>query len=253
MGRSISPSRLPQFLEPGGHTAYGSAVDYRLGKLEAHGPIEGDWLDCGCAEGYYCVALAQRGASSVVGVDVIAERVAGAEALPHPDNVSFLIAGAGSLPFDDCSFDGVLVNEVLEHVEDEAASLQDIRRVLRPGGRLVLFSPNRWFPFEGHGARLPSGRDLLTVPVPLMPWLPARMTSRFATARNYWPGQLRQVIADNGFEILSTEFSLCQFDRYRWMPEPMIESFRRNIPRIEKSPLRRFVAVSTFVLAPRAG
>ena len=47
----------------------------------------------------------------------------------------------------------------------------------------------------------------------------SRVTSKFATARNYWPGQLRSVIADNGFEILSTEFSLCQFDRYRWMPE----------------------------------
>ena len=252
MGRSISPSRLPQFLEPGGHTAYGSAVDYRLGKLEAHGPIEGDWLDCGCAEGYYSVALTERGARTVVGVDVIAARVEAAKSLPHPPSVTFELAGAGSLPFDDCTFDAALVNEVLEHVEDEGKSLRDIARVLRPGGRLALFSPNRWFPFEGHGARLPNGRDLLTVPVPVMPWLPARLTRHVATARNYWPGQLRAVIADAGFEIVSSEFSLAQFDRYRWMPPPLIESYRRNIPRIERSPLARFAAVSTFVLARRA-
>jgi SAM-dependent methyltransferase len=251
VGRGISPSRLPQFLEPGGHTAYGSAVDYRLDKVSAHGVITGDWLDCGCAEGYYAVALTERGARSVIGVDVIDERVAAAQELPHPANVTFQVAGAGSLPFDDESFDGVLVNEVLEHVEDEQRSLLDIKRVLRPGGHLVVFSPNRWFPFEGHGARMPSGRQLLGVPVPLMPWLPARLTRRFATARNYWPGELRAVVAGAGLEIVSVEYSLAQFDRYLWMPRAMIDSYRRNIPRIEASPLRRFVAVSTFVLARR--
>lgn len=249
MARSISASRNPQFLEPGGHTAYGGMIDYRFAKLEAHGLVHGDWLDCGCAQGYYCVALAERGAGSVIGVDVIEERVQEAKALPHPDSVSYQIAGAEQLPFDDASFDGVLVNEVLEHVNDENASLLEIKRVLRPGGHMALFSPNRWFPFEGHGARLPSGRELISVPVPLMPWLPARLTHRFATARNYWPGELRAVVADAGFEIVACDRALAQFDRYRWMPEALIERYRRNIPNIERSPLARFAAVSTFIVA----
>lgn len=248
---TIAPSRKPQFLEPGGHTAYGGIVDYRLDKLDAHGVIRGDWLDCGCAEGYYSVALAERGAASVAGVDVIAERVEAAMDLPHPPNVSFRLASGESLPFDDDSFDGALLNEVLEHVTDERATLLELGRVLRPGGSLAVLSPNRWFPFEGHGARLPSGRELVSVPVPLMPWLPARMTRHFATARNYWPGELRSVIADAGFEIVASDWALAQFDRYPWMPRRMIESYRRNMMRIERSPLARFAAVSTFVLARR--
>lgn len=251
VGNGLAASRKPQFLEPGGHTAYGGIVDYRLGKLEAHGVIRGDWLDCGCAEGFYSVALAERGAESVVGVDVIPERVEAAEELPHPANVSFELASAETLPFDDGSFDGALVNEVLEHVTDERSSLLELARVLRPGGHLALLSPNRWFPFEGHGARLPSGRELVNVPVPLMPWLPARLTRHFATARNYWPRQLRSAVADAGFEIVTSDWALAQFDRYAWMPRPMIESYRRNMPRIERSPLARFAAVSTFVLARR--
>ena len=249
VSRGISASRNPQFLEPGGHTAYGGMIDYRLKKLEAHGIIRGDWLDCGCAEGYYAVALVERGAESVVGVDVIEERVEAAKALPHPPSVSFRLAGAERLPFDDASFDGVLVNEVLEHVADESASLREISRVLRPGGHMALFSPNRWFPFEGHGARLPNGRELSSVPVPIMPWLPARLTRQFATARNYWPGELRAVVADAGFEIVACERALAQFDRYRWMPRRLIDSYRRRIPQIERSPLARFAAVSTFIVA----
>ena len=213
--------------------------------------IRGDWLDCGCAEGFYSVALAERGAESVVGVDVIAERVERRRTC-HPANVSFESPPRRTCPSSDGSFDGALVNEVLEHVTDEQG---DVTRACAgafvPAGYLALLSPNRWFPFEGHGARLPSGRELVSVPVPLMPWLPARLTRHFATARNYWPRELRAVIADAGFEIVASDWALAQFDRYAWMPRPMIESYRRNMSRIERSPFARFAAVSTLVLARR--
>lgn len=248
-----SASRNPQFLDPGGHTAYGGIVDYRLDKLEAYGILEGDWLDCGCAEGFYSVAIAERGAASVVGVDVMPDRVKAAQSLPHPTNVSFELAGAETLPFGDASFDGALVNEVLEHVADEHGSLREIARVLRPGGHVAVFSPNRWFPFEGHGAKLPNGRQLLDVPVPLMPWLPARATRHFATARNYWPDQLRAVVADAGFDVVHVDWALAQFDRYPWMPQAMIDRYRNNMTRIERSRLARFAAVSTLVIATRRG
>jgi ubiquinone/menaquinone biosynthesis C-methylase UbiE len=54
------------------------------------------------------------------------------------------------LPFADSSFDRTFVNEVLEHISDEGQTLNELRRVLRPGGVLIVISPNRRFPFEGH-------------------------------------------------------------------------------------------------------
>jgi SAM-dependent methyltransferase len=63
-----------------------------------------------------------------------------------------VLNGAGeSLPFEDEKFDLVLSHEVLEHVADDRRCLEEIVRVLKPGGRLVLFVPNRGYPFETHG------------------------------------------------------------------------------------------------------
>ena len=171
----------------------------------------------------------------------------------HPDNVTFMQGQGEELPFDESVFDGVLLNEVLEHVNDEAFTLNEIKRVLRPGGVLALFSPNRWFPFEGHGARWSSTRSLWRWPVPLMPWLPTRLTNRVATARNYWPGQLETLVTQAGLRILAREWAIAQFEAYPWIPARSARWYRRHIPAVEQSPLARFLAVSTFILAESAG
>lgn len=247
--KRTSWGREPRFLEPGGHTAYGSTIDYRLGKLQERGLIRGDWLDVGCAQGFWTLALSEKGATTVVGIEPEPALVRGARSHPHPPTVSFEVAAAEALPFPDGSFDGVLLNEVLEHVLDEVITLREIARVLRPGGCLVLFGPNRWFPFEGHGARLSEHKSLIPRPVPLMPWLPSRLTRRFATARNYWPRQLRDLVTDAGLTVVEQAWALAQFDRYRWMPQVMISAYRRRITQIEVSTGGRFLAVSTMLIA----
>jgi hypothetical protein len=82
-----------------------------------------------------------------------------------------------------------------------------------------------------------------------MPWLPGRLTRRFATARNYWPSELVQLVSGAGFEIIEAGWALPQFEVYPWMPARAIRRFRSAIPRLERSPVARFVAVSTFILA----
>ena len=101
----------------------------------------------GCGLGMYVRAL-QPYAARVVGLDIEWERVRNG----RQAGLRSLLAGAAErLPFHEGSFDLVLSHEVLEHVQDDRAAVREIIRVLRPGGRLVLFTPNRWYPFETHG------------------------------------------------------------------------------------------------------
>lgn len=215
----------------------------------AQSGICGDWLDVGCADGFYSVGLAERGASTVVGLEVDADQVRRAQQLPHPECVNFRSGQGERLPFADDSFDGVLLNEVLEHVNDDAATLRELARVLRAGGTLAMFSPNRWFPLEGHGARWSADRVLMSNPVPLMPWLPTRLTSRVAVARNYWPSELVRLVVQAGLRVEHRGWGLAQFEQYPWLPDRLADRYRRNLPRIEHSAVGRFFAVSTFIMA----
>jgi SAM-dependent methyltransferase len=80
---------------------------------------------------------------SYTGVDVSAEAVEGARARGLE---AIQIEPDGRLPFDDGSFDGVVMKDVLEHVGDAAAVVREVRRVLSAGGRVFASSPDaqRW-------------------------------------------------------------------------------------------------------------
>ncbi|NIL96741.1 MAG: methyltransferase domain-containing protein, partial [Planctomycetales bacterium] len=108
--------------------------------------IKGDVLVDGCGVGMYLERLARHG-GRVVGLDIEFRRVQKAR---RRSRLVFCAAGE-TLPLPDRSFDLVLSHEVLEHVEDDRAALEEMVRMLRPGGRIVLFTPNRGYPFETHG------------------------------------------------------------------------------------------------------
>jgi len=223
-------------------------VDYRLGKIERVQRIEGRWLDCGCADGDYTVGLIERGAREAVGTDVSLARVEGARMRwQNRPGLSFATAAAEAMPFPDESFDGVLLNEVLEHVRDEAQTLRELYRLLAPGGYLFVFSPNRWFPFEGHGAVI--GRVRLPFPVPLLPWLPARLTEPFLQARNWWPRQLRRLVASVGFEVTGVDFALPLFGRCRWLPARLLRLYEQRFSVLEQRRWIRRFGVSTLIAA----
>lgn len=122
----------------------------RLEMIESSAPaVEGgSVLEVGCGLGLYLTRLAQR-ASRAVGVEYEPGRAAKAAEASPPASV--VVAANEDLPFASGSFDVVLSNEVIEHVDDDAASAAELVRVLRPGGRIVLFCPNRWYPVEQHG------------------------------------------------------------------------------------------------------
>lgn len=100
-------------------------------------------LDYGCGSGFGSARLAVR-AQRVQAVDVSAEAIEHANADFGRPNLRFDAIGADRpLPFADASFDTVVSLQVIEHVDDRDLYLSEARRVLRPGGHLVLITPDR--------------------------------------------------------------------------------------------------------------
>ncbi len=106
--------------------------------------IRGSVLDIACGIGYGSHILGQEG-RMVVGVDVSAEAVAQANATFRTEHVSFEKTDGGALPFVNDRFDSIVSFETIEHVDDPKAFLVELRRVLRPGGTLVISTPNKRF------------------------------------------------------------------------------------------------------------
>ena len=118
-------------------------------RLREFDPVVGDWrgqrvLDLGCAGGFMAEALAARGAL-VTGLDPAAEAVAAAAARSRAtgSTVAYLVGTGEHSPFTDASFDIVVCVDVLEHVQDLAAVIGQVRRVLRPGGLFLFDTINR--------------------------------------------------------------------------------------------------------------
>lgn len=102
-------------------------------------------LDVGCGHGYIHSSLCRFG-YDVVGVDV-AEGVVELAARYNP-TVSYQVYDGATLPFEEASFDVVTTICVMHHVTPEQWPyfLREIKRVLRPGGIIVVFEHNPWNP-----------------------------------------------------------------------------------------------------------
>lgn len=101
----------------------------------------------GIGIGMYAAKINERYTARVSGFDIEEDRVAAAQATTP----SAVVAAAEYHPYADNSFDTILSHEVIEHVNDDRQSVSEMVRVLKPGGRIVMFCPNRWYPFETHG------------------------------------------------------------------------------------------------------
>lgn len=169
----------------------------RLALMARWAPLnDANVLVAGCGVGMYASQIRERYTDRVVAFDIELGRVRVARrGVP----VAFVSAGE-DIPFADSVFDVVLSHEVIEHVRDDRRSIEEMLRVTRPGGRVLLFCPNRWYPFETHGhywrGEYHFGNS------PLINYLPEPWRDRLAPhVRAYTLADLKRLLSFDGGEI----------------------------------------------------
>ncbi|HOL70666.1 MAG TPA: methyltransferase domain-containing protein [Bryobacteraceae bacterium] len=99
-------------------------------------------LDAGCGSGYGTAELAKM-AAHAVGMDISAEAVGYAREHYTAPNLEFFQASCTALPVRTGSVEIAVAFEVIEHLEDWRSLLDELRRVLAPGGLLIISTPNK--------------------------------------------------------------------------------------------------------------
>ncbi len=110
-------------------------------------------LDIGCGAGGKSLYYLSKGAESVVGIDVVEKYGNEAEDLRQKLNLEgfkFVCADAAVMPFEDNSFDTVIMNDAMEHVSKPLEVLQEVYRVLKPSGKVYINFPPYNHPFGAH-------------------------------------------------------------------------------------------------------
>jgi len=111
-------------------------------------------LDVGCGPGFFCGELLEEVGEhgSITGLDASPQMLALARRrCAGQGNVTFAEADATALPVEDASFDAALCVQVLEYVSDYPKALAELRRVVRPGGRILVWDTD-WATVSWHSS-----------------------------------------------------------------------------------------------------
>ena len=207
--------------------------------------IRGRILENGCGVGMYLEHLLPLG-GEVFGLEFDFERVR--ESHHRSDKVT--CAAGENLPYPANSFDLVLSHEVLEHVEDDQKSANEIFRVLKPGGRLLLFVPNRGYPFETHGfywrGKYRFGN------IPLVNYLPRKWRNQLAPhVRVYTKGDLEKLFSSLPVQYISRTILFGGYDNLIERFGALGNLLRFVLQGVEKTPLRVFGLSHFWVMEKR--
>jgi len=229
----------------------------RLGMIQKFVPLEGKRiLDFGCGVGMYLKAL-QQFTNDVYGVEIDKERAEKARRITP----NVFITPDERLPFSEATFDVVLFNEVLEHVGNDRRAVEEAVRVLKRGGHIVIFAPNRLFPFETHGFYLPTvasakagrrGRYIFGN-IPLINYLPNRLRNKLSPhVRAYTIGDIKRLLGSLPVRFVVFTQIYPGFDKI-FARIPLLGNILRQVFYfLEKTPLRIF-GLSHFVIVRKTG
>lgn len=207
---------------------------------------EGRVLDVGCGVGMYMGAF-RATTPHVFGIEIEGERAR--EALTYG---AVTQSPGEALPFAEGAFDLVLSHEVIEHVADDRTSVIEMVRVLKVGGRLVLFCPNRLYPFETHGhywrGRYHFGNT------PLINYLPDRLRNRLAPhVRAYTTHDLRALFVGLPVRIVHHTQIYPGYDNIVARRPALGRLLRRATYALEGTPLRAFGLSHFWVVEKTSG
>jgi SAM-dependent methyltransferase len=196
--------------------------------------VKGTILEDGCGVGEYLQRFS-AGAKQAIGLEVEYPRCVDA----HQKSAQVICAAGENLPFPDAKFDLVLSHEVLEHVTDDRLAVQEIIRALKPGGRLMLFVPNRGYPFETHGiykhGEYHFGNKLF------VNWLPRKWRDRLAPhVRVYSSRDLKSLFKELPVKVVERKVIFGAYDNII-ARRPKLGNLLRACSRwLEKTPFKVF-------------
>jgi len=231
-----------------GHPSYvwRAGQDRRLGLVDKWANLKAARiLDNGCGVGMYTAKFRQF-STQVTGIEI--DLAAAAQAQSHTK--AHIAVGRGeALPFPDHSFDVIFSHEVIEHVDDDRRYAREMVRVLAPGGRIVLFCPNRLYPFETHGhywrGKYRFGNS------PLINWLPDPLRNRLAPhVRAYTWAALRELFAGQPVRVVHHQVIYPGFDNIVATRPRLGRWLRRALYAMEHTPLQVF-GLSHFLVLER--
>jgi ubiquinone/menaquinone biosynthesis C-methylase UbiE len=240
------PAAEPKWIQLG-HPSYvwRFGQDRRLALVQQWVPLDGKAiLDVGCGIGTY-VRKFRQFSDDVHGVDIDDERVAKArESLPNID-----VAPGEQLPYPDGRFDVVFLHEVIEHVDDDRATIREAVRVLREGGRVVIYAPNRLYPFETHGIYF--GKRYLFGNIPMIGYLPNPLRNVFAPhVRAYTHAGIERLFDGLPTRLVVHAYVYPGFDNLIARHRALGFLLRRLFYPAERTPLRR-LGLSHFLVAQK--
>jgi SAM-dependent methyltransferase len=196
--------------------------------------LHGCMLENGCGVGMYMQHL-EAHVGSIIGLEFDLERACEArQRSPHVVN-----GASEELPFLSSSFDAILSHEVLEHVRDDRHSVEEILRVLKPGGVIVLFAPNLGYPFETHGiywrGRYHFGN------IPLVHYLPAAWRRKLAPhVRAYTASDIDRLFAGLPVQVVERRIIFGAYDNIIYRSRILGRILRAILQWMENTPLKVF-------------
>ena len=154
-------------------------------------------------------------------------------------NATAFNAASEGLPFPSGAFDAILSHEVLEHVRDDRLSVVEMVRVLKPGGVILLFVPNRGYPVETHGVywrgRYHFGN------IPLVNYLPRRWRDRLAPhVRVYTRTDIQRLFEGLPVKVIQRQLIFGAYDNIIYRFPNVGRALRILLQWLERTPLKIF-------------